>query len=41
MKRTIHTQSQTLDIIGNFFDGNVILAEDLKRVSLTSLSKID
>ncbi|MFT5676020.1 MAG: ribonuclease BN (tRNA processing enzyme) [Paraglaciecola sp.] len=41
MKRTIHTQSQTLDIIGKFFDGNVILAEDLKRVSLNNLSKIE
>jgi ribonuclease BN (tRNA processing enzyme) len=40
MQRTLMTQSQTLDTISNFFDGNVILAEDLKRISLGDLNQI-
>jgi ribonuclease BN (tRNA processing enzyme) len=35
MNRTINTQLQSVEIINNFFDGTVLVAEDLKRISLS------
>ena len=34
MKRTINTQSHSLETISKFYDGKVVLAEDLNRISL-------